>query len=113
MAHAKTLSATTVGVDAHLVNVEVDIALGIPKFNIIGLPDTAIKESSKRILASLKNSGFSLPTKVITVNLAPADLKKEGTLFDLTIGIAILIAGKFLDIAQEFLDETLFMGELS
>ncbi|MDR3549911.1 MAG: YifB family Mg chelatase-like AAA ATPase [Candidatus Babeliales bacterium] len=113
MAHAKTLSATTVGVDAHLVNVEVDIALGIPKFNIIGLPDTAIKESSKRILASLKNSGFSLPTKVITVNLAPADLKKEGTLFDLPIGIAILLAAKFLEIPQEFLDETLFMGELS
>lgn len=113
MAHAKTFSATTIGVDAHLVHVEVDLAMGIPKFNIIGLPDTAIKESTKRILASLKNSGFSLPTKIVTVNLAPADIKKEGTLFDLPIAIAILMAGKFLEVPQDFLDETLFLGELS
>jgi len=113
MAHAKTFSATTIGVDAHLVSVEVDLAMGIPKFNIIGLPDTAIKESTKRLLASLKNSGFSLPTKVVTVNLAPADIKKEGTFFDLPIAVGILSAGKFLSIPQDFLEETLFLGELS
>lgn len=111
--HAKTYSATTIGVDAHLVQVEVDIAMGIPKFFIVGLPDAALKESTKRILTSLKNSGFRLTTKVVTVNLSPADLKKEGTLFDLPIAIGILMAGNFIEISKQFLDETLFLGELS
>ena len=85
--HAKIFSATTIGIDAHLIEVEVDIAFGLVNFYIVGLPDTAVKESSKRILTALKNSGFQLPSKKITVNLAPADLKKEGTLFDLPIAI--------------------------
>ena len=88
--HAKIFSATTIGVDAHLVEVEVDISYGLVNFYIVGLPDVAIKESSKRVLTSLKNAGFRLPAKRITVNLAPADLKKEGTLFDLPIAIGIL-----------------------
>src|SRR5579863_2434450 len=111
--HAKIFSATTIGVDAHLVEVEVDVSFGLVIFYIVGLPDTAIKESSKRILTSLKNAGFRLPAKRITVNLAPADLKKEGTLFDLPIAIAILLANESLEIPQEFLQETLFLGELS
>jgi magnesium chelatase family protein len=111
--HAKIFSATTIGVDAHLVEVEVDISYGLVNFYIVGLPDTAIKESSKRILTSLKNAGFRLPAKRITVNLAPADLKKEGTLFDLPIAIAILLANESLEIPQDFLQETLFIGELS
>src|SRR5581483_9254934 len=111
--HAKVYSATTIGVDAHLVQVEVDLAMGIPKFHIVGLPDTSIKESSKRILSALKNCGFRVSTKVITANLAPADLKKEGTLFDLPIAIAILLAGKMLEIEPQLLEETLFLGELS
>lgn len=106
-------SATPVGIEAHLVDVEADLAFGIPQFYIVGLPDTAIKESSKRILTALKNCGFKLPAKRITVNLAPADLKKEGTLFDLPIALAILQAGGFIEIRQEFLRETLFLGELS
>ena len=73
--HAKIFSATTIGIDAHLVEVEVDISFGLVNFYIVGLPDTAIKESSKRILTSLKNAGFRLPAKRITVNLAPADLE--------------------------------------
>ena len=89
--HSKIFSATTIGVDAHSVEVEVDISYGLVNFYIVGLPDTAIKESSKRILTSLKNAGFRLPAKRITVNLAPADLKKEGTLFDLPISIGIFI----------------------
>jgi magnesium chelatase family protein len=113
MAHAKTFSATTIGVDAHLVTVEVDLSMGIPAFYIVGLPDAALKESSKRILTSLKNSGFRMPAKKITVNLAPAELKKEGTLFDLPIAIGILLAAKALDVPQSFLEETLFLGELS
>jgi magnesium chelatase family protein len=111
--HAKIFSATTIGVDAHLVEVEVDISFGLVNFYIVGLPDTAIKESSKRILTSLKNAGFRLPAKRITVNLAPADLKKEGTLFDLPIAIGILLANQSLEVPSEFLQETLFMGELS
>jgi magnesium chelatase family protein len=111
--HAKIFSATTIGINAHLIEVEVDIAFGLVNFYIVGLPDTAVKESSKRILTALKNSGFQLPSKKITVNLAPADLKKEGTLFDLPIAIGILAAAEFLIVKKEFLDETLFLGELS
>jgi magnesium chelatase family protein len=111
--HAKIFSATTVGVEAHLVEVEADISFGLVNFYIVGLPDTAIKESNKRILTSLKNAGFRLPAKRITVNLAPADLKKEGTLFDLPIAIGILLANESLEIPSDFLQETLFLGELS
>jgi magnesium chelatase family protein len=111
--HTKIFSATTIGVDAHCVEVEVDIALGMINFFIVGLPDTAIKESRQRITTALKNSGIRLPDRRITVNLAPADLKKEGTLFDLPIAIGILQAANLLRINKTYLDETLFMGELS
>ncbi len=111
--HAKVFSATTLGVDAHIVDVEVDISYGLVNFYIVGLPDTAIRESSKRILAALKNSGFRLPAKKITVNLAPADVKKEGTLFDLPIAIGILQALKEIELQNTFINETLFLGELS
>lgn len=111
--HAKIFSATTIGIDAHSVEVEVDLANGLLQFYIVGLPDTAIKESSKRISTALKNSGIRLPTKRITVNLAPADLKKEGTLFDLPIALGILLAAQIVEAPQQFLQETLFLGELS
>jgi magnesium chelatase family protein len=111
--HTKIFSATTIGVDAHCVEVEVDLSLGIMNFFIVGLPDTAIKESRQRIQTALKNCGIKLPERKITVNLAPADLKKEGTLFDLPIAIGILQAAKLLHVAPSFLEETLFMGELS
>lgn len=111
--HTKIFSATAIGVDAHLVEVEVDIAFGMINFYIVGLPDTAIKESRHRIMTALKNYGIKLPEKKITVNLAPADLKKEGTLFDLPIAIGILHASKILDITQKVLQETIFLGELS
>lgn len=111
--HSKIFSATTIGIDAHLIEVEVDISFGLVNFFIVGLPDTAVKESSKRILTALKNCGIQLPSKKITVNLAPADLKKEGTLFDLPIAIGILTAAELLVVPQDFLQETLFLGELS
>ncbi|HEB41394.1 MAG TPA: ATP-binding protein [Candidatus Dependentiae bacterium] len=111
--HAKIFSATTIGVDAYTVEVEVDVSFGLVNFYIVGLPDTAIKESSKRIRTALKNSGMQLPAKKITVNLAPADLKKEGTLFDLPIAVAIAIANQFLTLSKDFIHETLFLGELS
>lgn len=111
--HTTVFSATTIGTQAHIVEVEVDVAFGLVQFYTVGLPDTAIKESSKRILAALKNSGCAIPAKKITVNLAPADLKKEGTNFDLPIALGILIATGQLELSKEFLQETLFLGELS
>jgi magnesium chelatase family protein len=111
--HSKVFSAATIGVDAYLVEVEVDVSFGLVNFYIVGLPDTAIKESSKRIQTALKNSGIKLPAKRITVNLAPADLKKEGTLFDLPIAIGILLAAEYLELNSLFLQETIFLGELS
>lgn len=111
--HTKIFSATTIGVDAHLVEVEVDLSLGLINFYIVGLPDAAIKESRQRIQTALKNSGIKLPDRKITVNLAPADLKKEGTLFDLPIAVGILQAAQLIRVSNKFLDETLFIGELS
>lgn len=110
----KIFSATTIGVSAHLVEVEVDISFGLINFFIVGLPDAAIKESSKRVIAALKNSGYSAVTeKKITINLAPASLKKEGTLFDLPIALGILQASKRVVIDESFLAETIIIGELS
>jgi magnesium chelatase family protein len=83
------------------------------QFNIVGLPDTAIKESRQRIATALKNCGIKLPERKITVNLAPADLKKEGTLFDLPIAVGILVAGNYVEIDSNFLQETIILGELS
>lgn len=111
--HAKIISATAVGIQAQLIEVEVDISFGIINFFIVGLPDTAVKESTKRISTALKNSGFRLPPKRITVNLAPADVKKEGTLFDLPIALGILLANEDLALDPLFLKETMFLGELS
>ncbi len=111
--HAKIFSAITHGVVAHSVEVEVDVSFGLVNFYIVGLPDTAIKESAKRVQSALKNSGLPFPARRVTVNLAPADLKKVGTLFDLPIAIGILIAIDHVTIDQLFLSETLFIGELS
>jgi magnesium chelatase family protein len=111
--HAKVFSATTIGIGAHLVEVEADLSMGMVNFYIVGLPDKAIKESKDRIRAAFKNSGFRLPERLITVNLAPAHLKKQDVLFDVPMAVAILKAAKLLEIDQEFLKETLFLGELS
>ena len=109
---SKILSASVVGIDAHPVDVEVDIASrGLPHFNMVGLPDAAVKESRDRVRASLKNIGFNFPLKQITVNLAPADLKKEGSSFDLPIAIGIITAEGVLEMNST--QGYLFTGELS
>ena len=108
---AKVLSATVVGIDAILVDVEVDIAQGLPQFATVGLPDGAVKESKDRVKAALKNAGYEFPAKRITANLAPADLKKEGAAFDLPISIGILAATGA--IKGERLSRYLLVGELS
>ncbi|KPK02008.1 MAG: hypothetical protein AMK71_03745 [Nitrospira bacterium SG8_35_4] len=109
---AKILSATLIGIDAHLVEVEVDItARGLPHFSTVGLPDAAVKESKDRVRAALKNTGFNFPLKQITINLAPADIKKEGSAFDLPIAIGITTAEGI--IAPEAVRGYLISGELS
>lgn len=85
-------SCCVYGMFGHLIQVEVDVSDGLPGFDIVGLPDTSVKESKERVRTAVKNSGFNFPMKRITVNLAPADLKKEGPLFDLPIAIGILAA---------------------
>lgn len=109
---AKILSASVVGIDAFGVEVEVDItARGLPHFSMVGLPDAAVKESRDRVRAALKNVGFNFPLKQITVNLAPADLKKEGSSFDLPIAVGIVAAEGLLEAGH--LNGYLFTGELS
>lgn len=109
---SRVLSASIIGIDAHPVEVEVDItSRGLPHFSMVGLPDTAVKESKDRVRAALKNIGFAFPLKQVTVNLAPADLKKEGSSFDLPIAIGIITAEGI--IGTDSVGGYLFTGELS
>ncbi|HRQ14067.1 MAG TPA: magnesium chelatase domain-containing protein, partial [Promineifilum sp.] len=108
---AKVLSAAIVGLDAELVDVEVDIVKGAPYFALVGLPDAAVRESRDRVYAAVKNSGFTFPLHRITVNLAPADLRKEGPAYDLPIAVGVLAATS--QIWHNLLDGSLFFGELS
>lgn len=108
---AKVLAGAPLGIDAYPVEVEVDIAQGLPQFATVGLPDGAVKESKDRIRSAIKNSGFEFPTRRITINLAPADIRKDGTAFDLPMAIGLLTATSL--IAPEQSGRYLFMGELS
>lgn len=106
------LSATTVGIDGVLIKVEVDVAdRGFPTFTIVGLPDKAVEESKERVRTAIKNSSFGMPETRITINLAPADIPKVGSLFDLPIAVGILASSKIIN--QGFLNNSLFIGELS
>jgi magnesium chelatase family protein len=108
---AKVTSAAVVGLDALPITVEVDVAAqGLPSFTIVGLPDKSVEESKERVRAALKNSGADFPAKKITVNLAPADLPKEGPAYDLPIALGILIASEQL---RAEITDSIFMGELS
>lgn len=108
---SKVLSSSTYGINAYIVEVEAHVEKQIPGFIIVGLPDNAVKESRERVIAAIKNSGIDFPIKKITINLAPADIKKEGSAFDLPIAIGILSAVEL--IPQETLENTVFLGELS
>jgi magnesium chelatase family protein len=107
----KTKSCALYGISGYIVDVEIDLSNGLPGFDIVGLPDTAVKESRERVRAAIKNSEFQFPQKRITVNLAPADIKKEGSIFDLAIAAGILQATG--DINCESLGNYAFLGELS
>lgn len=109
--YAKVKSLTNVGLKVYEVIVEVDITSGLPSFTIVGLPDASVQEAKERVRAAIKNSGFDFPLKRITVNLAPGELKKEGTLFDLPIAIGILAASNYIN--PEILGKYFFVGELS
>lgn len=108
---AKVLSSAVIGIDAHLVEVEVDITRGLPAFSTVGLPETAVKESKERVKSAINNSGYVFPDDRITVNLAPANIKKDGTGFDLPIALGILSAMGI--VSQDIVLRFLIMGELS
>jgi magnesium chelatase family protein len=108
---AKIKSSAVVGVDALPVTVEVDITYGLPSFATVGLPEGAVRESRERVKSAIKNSGYDFPNRRITVNLAPADVKKEGAGYDLPIALGILLASEILK--SEKLDQYSVIGELS
>ncbi|MGK0466411.1 MAG: magnesium chelatase family protein [Clostridium sp.] len=105
------MSAAFTGIKGVIVTVEIDITRGLPALNIVGLADIAVKESKERVRSAILNSGFDFPVNRVTINLAPADLKKEGSLFDLPIAIGILLATK--QIIVNDINDYLFIGELS
>ena len=107
----KVKSCALYGINGYQVDVEIDLSNGLPGFDIVGLPDTAVKESRERVRAAIKNSEFQFPQKRITVNLAPADIKKEGSIFDLAISAGILQSTG--DINSESIADYAFLGELS
>ncbi|HEX3072604.1 MAG TPA: YifB family Mg chelatase-like AAA ATPase, partial [Ignavibacteriales bacterium] len=108
---SKIQSSSTYGIDAFIIEVETNVEKQIPGFIIVGLPDNAVKESRERVAAAVKNSGFEFPVKKITVNLAPADIKKEGSQFDLPIAIGVLAAIDKVEPAM--LGDSILLGELS
>ena len=110
MALAKVLSCAVIGLDGELIDVEVDIAQGMPAFAIVGLPDAAVQEAKERVRSAVRNSGFPFPNRRITVNLAPADIRKEGPSYDLPIAVGLLIASQQ---AVADVERTVFLGELA
>ena len=110
MSFVKAFGCAVYGINATTVTVEVNIDTGI-NFHIVGLPDSAVKESQQRIDAALKNNGFKIPGKKITINLAPADIRKEGSSYDLPIAVGILCASEQLK--SELVSDYIIMGELA
>ncbi len=107
----KVQSAACLGIKAYPVQIEVDVSFGLPQFIVVGLPDASIKESRERVRSAIKNSGYRFPPEKITINLAPADIKKEGAGFDLPIALGILAVSGV--IPPETLSEYIFLGELA
>ena len=111
---SKIKSMSLEGLTGYLVEIQSDVSGGLPSFEIVGLPDVRVKEAKERVRTAIKNSGIEFPSRKIIVNLAPADIRKEGTFFDLPIAIGILIAlGEISKIKIKNLESTIFLGELS
>ncbi|HXG51120.1 MAG TPA: YifB family Mg chelatase-like AAA ATPase [candidate division Zixibacteria bacterium] len=108
---AKVNSAALFGIDALRVEVEIDLSSGLPQLATVGLPEGAVKESKDRIRAAVKNCGYTFPAKRITINLAPADIKKEGSAYDLPMAVGILAAEELID--KKLLSDYMLLGELS
>ncbi|MDO8835206.1 MAG: magnesium chelatase domain-containing protein, partial [Vicinamibacterales bacterium] len=108
---ATLLSAAVFGIDACVVHVEVDVSCGLPGLTMVGLPDPSVRESRDRVRTAIRNSGYDLPIHRITINLAPADLRKVGSSFDLPIAIGVLAADGVLP--RRIIDDILILGELS
>src|SRR5512139_13000 len=107
---ASLRTAALYGIEACAVHVEVDVSFGMPVFTMVGLPDTSVRESRDRVRSAIRNSGFEFPAHRITVNLAPADVRKAGAAFDLPIALGILAAQGVVDAAATA--DTLVLGEL-
>ncbi|MBW1784964.1 MAG: ATP-dependent protease, partial [Deltaproteobacteria bacterium] len=105
---AKVLSSAVIGIDAYLVEVEVDISQGLPSFSTVGLPEGAVRESKERVKAAIKNSGYHFPSDRITINLAPADIRKEGSAFALPMALGILLATRL--VSRESCSGYMFLG---
>ncbi len=108
---AQVYGSCTFGLNGYVITVEVDISRSVPAFDIVGLPAVSVKESKERVESAIRNSGYAFPLDKVTVNLAPADLKKEGSCLDLPIAIGLLAASGF--ISQDILSGVMFIGELS
>ena len=108
---AQVDSSAILGIDAYVVRVEVDISSSVPMFTIVGLPDAAVQESRERVRSAFKNTGLDFPLRRITINLAPADIKKQGPAFDLPIAIGILAATG--QVRSETIAGGMFVGELA
>ena len=103
------------GLQGYLVHIQVDVSSGMPSFEIVGLPDISIKEAKERVKTAIRNSGVEFLSRKIVVNLAPANTRKEGSLFDLPIAVGILIANGNIDsnFSDDILNQTVFIGELA
>ena len=108
---SKVFSVSLLGLEPYLVEIEIDVAQGLPAVSVVGLPDAAIKESKERVKSAIKNSGYNYPPDRITINLAPADIKKEGPAFDLPIALGVLAATS--QINPRSLEEYIILGELA
>ena len=108
---ARIWSASLIGIDAIKVGVEVDLSGGLPGVVVVGLPDAAVQESRERVRAALKNAGFAFPMRKVVINLTPADVRKEGPIYDLPIAVGILAASEA--VARDVLNDYLFLGEMS
>ena len=108
---AKVLSYGLTGINGYPVNIELDVNAGLPGYDVVGLADTAIKESKARVKAAIKNSSFNYPINKIIINLAPADTKKEGSMYDLPIALGILVAEEIIE--NKNVKDFVILGELS
>ena len=108
---AKIISGALIGIDGYIINVEVDMSQGLPGIDIVGLPDSAVKESKERVKTAIKNTNYSLPARRITINLAPADIRKEGPVFDLPIAVGLLVCMGVIDYKK--ISDVFIIGELS